>query len=117
MNPNPKIMVCPRGGPELEPYIQDLRDLKSELNAGGVGFEVRPSRSVDPNTTALILSVIGGVAAHYIVQLFEPCLRRLKETPKPAVRIVVEFKGRSYDLPLELSLLLEDLENTDDPKG
>jgi len=115
MTPHPRIRVYPRGGPELDPYIRDIRAFKHELQAADVHLEEFRTRVVEPIST-LVISVIGAVASHYVVKCIDGLLRRQKATPEPAIRIIVEYNGESYDLSTQRSQLLERLDKTEDAK-
>ena len=113
MSPHPRIRISPRGGAELDPYILDLRALKPELQTADVRLEEFRTRVAEPIST-LFVSVIGAVASHYVVKCIDALLRRRTATPDPIIRIIIEYRGKPYDLSTQRSQLLECLDQTDE---
>lgn len=105
----PKIQISPKGGSELEPYVDVAFSLQSEIEAAGIEFEEFRTRFLDPTISTLVVSITGSVASHFIITLIDSLLAKKKEKNDKKVNIVVVYSNSRYSLPEKRSALLRDI--------
>lgn len=94
----PTVEIHPKGGPELEAYINDLRNLKEELKLAGIAFEVFRTRLIEPIST-LIVTILGSVSSYFIIKCIDTLLERRKKDTNKDINIISMYEGKGFQLP------------------
>lgn len=98
-----RIEIRPRGGAEVEKYVEAVMDLEEELALGGVDVATLRTRA-EPVMTTILISVIGSVLSHYIIKLVDRLMKKKREEPDN-VQIVIVINQQRFELPEEYTRL------------
>ena len=94
-----RIEIRPKGGIEVENYVESVMEMKEELTANGIEVATLRTRA-EPITTTILISIIGSVLSHYIIKVADRLMKKTEEQ-KDHVQIVIIVNQQRFELPAE----------------
>jgi hypothetical protein len=98
-----RIEIRPRGGVEVEKYVEAVMDLEEELSLAGVDVTTFRTRA-EPVITTILIAIVGSVLSHYIIKLADRLIQKKRQEPDN-VQIIIIVDQQRFELPAEYNQL------------